>query len=139
MTGHQPHGDTPVIMVTPSPAKPTDLNCAGARTWGGDGGEASGRWGGGGEASGPVAEPLLTIVTADTSFADSVEWVEPPAFEPPTGIEPETADEASAPPADDRPAGVFRPRGPPPPPVACPRGQASIWHCCVVVVPSTWH
>ena len=108
VAGHQPHGDSPVVM-----------RCEEAAT----GGEAAG-----GEAGGEaaVASDGLFVITADTSFSGSVRWTDEASA---SAEEEDVPTGGQAPPAAPPESPFVRPRGPPPSGLPNPRGQAVVEVC----------
>ena len=136
VVGHQPHGDTPVVM-----------RCGAAATTGGEGvggdgdatrGEvahAAAQVAAAGESAaagipGGAEEVEVLIITADTSFSNSVEWAAPSECvsegAPTEHVGRSEAAGAHAAADVEQKTPFDRPRGPPPPPSDDPRGRAVV-------------
>ncbi len=118
VTGHQPHGDAPVVMRCPPSASCTKPSKPMTDT------ESTASLASASLASAPPPEPShepppLLIITADSSFSSDVVWLDETQALDSTRMGPPPP----VPSAEKKPA-LGPPRGPPPPPPSDPRGKA---------------
>ena len=118
LTGHQPHGDAPVVMRCPIRASPGPVDADPTPSPTGASSDT------GGDDTAEHTDELL-VVTADLSFSGSVEWR--PRSKHVPALLAATAPSSPPPPPSQSPAQTFDPpRGAPPPPTDDPRGQAVV-------------